>query len=95
MTLSPNQREILECLKIGKSRALPENAQFRGIGEWFWARPHSWSWSWEILQFAKTADYRRRIHELRKKGYVIEPFHVGKRHGYLLVAEPQEKEKAA
>lgn len=94
MTLSPKQREIVECLKRHGARSLPEDSIVPALPFAF-AYLVFWAWSWEICQQIKSADYRRRIHELREKGYVIESFHIGKRHGYALVAEALEKERAA
>ena len=57
-----------------------------------------WEWSWTINQEARTSDYRRRVHELRKKGYTIIAFHVSDgntRHGYILVSEPAQESEAA
>ena len=100
MTLSPSQSAILACLK-------------RRRDQWGFPKPlvrigsvayYDWSYSWEIVQNCKTADYRRRIYELRQKGYKIEKFSKSEflpndkiviRHGYILVAEPVKESEAA
>ena len=93
MTLSPSQQKILACLKRRGHRYLPKEAV---IANESWCALYllgcRWEWSWEISQECKTADYRRRIHELNQNGHEIISFHVGNRHGYLLASEPQKKE---
>lgn len=93
--LSPSQSKILACLKSGKdSYGFPKAPlRFDNIAYFDWA------YSWEIVQHCKTADYRRRIHELRKLGYKIISFEVSqngiRRHGFILVFEPQEEKRVA
>lgn len=93
--LSPSQQKILACLKRGDHRYLPKKAVITDKS-WFalYLLGCRWAWSWEIVQECKTADYRRRIHEMNRKEYQIVSFHVGNRHGYILASEPQKKEAA-
>jgi DNA-binding transcriptional ArsR family regulator len=47
-------------------------------------------YGWEICQLVKTADYRRRISDLRERGFVIEAEREGRgRYLYKLVSEPK------
>lgn len=92
MTLSPSQSAILACLKKGGIRPIPKETEIKLDGlDYHDIFLHvvgaKWAWSWEIVQECKTADYRRRIHELRELGYKIASFQEGKRHGYILVSE--------
>lgn len=91
MKLSRSQQAVLNAIKRQGIRMLPKDAI---LGDdlcsvpSIWVLGTKWSWSWEINQVAFTADYRKRITDLRRKGYSIVSFHVGDRHGYALIAEP-------
>ena len=98
MRLSPSQQKIVACFKRYGSRMLPTDAVFEdgqpSLPMSVFVLGVRWEWSWTLNQEAHTSDYRRRINELRKKGYRIASFYVGTRHGYCLVAEPQTEGKA-
>lgn len=103
--LSPKEAAILKSLKAQGLRRLPDGTKISSkdplekrimIG-WtsYLERSCYWQWSWTISQEAMTADYRRRITELNNKGYEIISFHAPlpngakRRHGYILVREPE------
>ena len=99
----PSARRILDLLRSRPIRYLPKDAVIddKGGHAFLYVTGGRWEWSWTILQETKTADYRKRLSELRDLGYTILSFHApynlegGRtitRHGYILIAEPKEKE---
>lgn len=102
MKLSPSQTAVLACLKKGGIRYLPKGAVIKDYPEEtiYHTLGCKWAWSWELNQQAFTADYRRRIHELKEKHkYKIISFEVSengvRRHGYILVTELMEEKRSA
>lgn len=97
--LSPSQAKIVELFRRLGNRYLPKNIRdIQGfLPDSAFVLGSHWVWSWEIVQNCHTADYRRRIHELRERGYHIASFYTGnpRRHGYILIAEPLQEERAA
>ena len=107
MNLSPSQQRVLFAISKNGIRYLPRgfvlDEKYSHLTAQLTILGCLWEYSWVILQEAKTADYRRRFHEINKMpdGYKIISFHVSckhlqprvaTRHGYILIP-PSEKEK--
>lgn len=97
--LSPSQKKIVDFFYRDRKRYIPKahikRSEMSNCPNLFMEKEHYWCWSWLLCQEVKTADYRKRVSELRLKGYDIRSFHVGKRHGYILVSEPEPQMKIA
>lgn len=96
--LSRSQSAVLACLKKNGSRMLPKDTHFEqdeSASASVWVLGVQWEWSWTISQEAHTSDYRRRIYELRERGYWIAAFHAGNRHGYAYICGPTKESEAA
>lgn len=93
--LSPDQKSILLTFKYAGLYHLPKFSIWDAKSPYWQIERYLWKWSWQICQEVKTADYRKRLSELRLKGYDIRSFHVGKRHGYVLVSEPEPQMEMA
>jgi len=106
--LSPSQQAVLHAISKNGIRDLPKgfvlDKEYSHLTAQLTVLGCLWEWSWVILQEAKTADYRRRFHEVNKMpGYRIISFHArylqldeGKlftRHGYILIPPSTSKEK--
>src|SRR3990167_6034164 len=97
--LSPSQQAALHAISKNGIRDLPKgfvlDKEYSHLTAQLTVLGCLWEWSWVILQEAKTADYRRRFHEVNKMpGYRIISFHVSckhpqprlaTRHGYILI----------